>query len=126
MKCGEMMLLKLDMLPQRSKMDNSMSLITQRTFTVSMLKPGKSLWQHSIGTVGKGSPVWVDGKLYVTEVNGKFHILQPSADKCESLNVQEISREEDDHYVEIYGSPAIADGRIYFTTEERIYCIGGK
>ncbi len=87
---------------------------------------GESLWQHSIGTVGKGSPVWADGKLYVTEVNGKFHILQPGADKCESLNVQEISREEDDHYVEIYGSPAIADGRIYFTTEERIYCIGGN
>lgn len=87
---------------------------------------GELLWQHSIGTVGKGSPVWADGKLYATEVNGKFHILQPGTDKCESLNVQEISREDDDHYVEIFGSPAIANGRIYFTTEERIYCIGSK
>ena len=87
---------------------------------------GELLWEHSIGTVGKGSPVWADGKLYVTEVNGKFHILQPGTDKCESLNVQEISRDDDDHYVEIFGSPAIADGRIYFTTEERIYCIGRK
>ena len=87
---------------------------------------GEVLWQHSIGTVGKGSPVWADGKLYVTEVNGKFHILQPGAEKCESLNVQEINREEDDHYVEIFGSPAIADGYIYFTTEERLYCIGRK
>ena len=87
---------------------------------------GESLWEHSIGTVGRGSPVWADGKLYVTEVNGKFHVLQPSEDKCESLNVQEITRDEDEHYVEIYGSPAIADGRIFFTTEERIYCIGRK
>lgn len=87
---------------------------------------GELLWEHSIGTVGKGSPVWADGKLYVTEVNGKFHILQPSTDKCEALNVQEISRDDDDHYVEIFGSPAIADGRIYFTTEERIYCLGRK
>ena len=87
---------------------------------------GELYWQHSIGTVGRGSPVWADGKLYVTEVNGKFHILQPRADKCRPLNVQEISREEDDHYVEIYGSPAIADGRIYFTTEERLYCVGRK
>jgi len=87
---------------------------------------GELLWEHSIGTVGKGSPVWADGKLYVTEVNGKLHILQPGADKCESLNVQEISRDDDDHYVEIFGSPAIADGRIYFTTEERIYCLGRK
>ena len=87
---------------------------------------GELLWEHSIGTVGKGSPVWADGKLYVTEVNGKFHILQPGTDMCESLNVQEISRDDDDHYVEIFGSPAIADGRIYFTTEERLYCIGRK
>ena len=87
---------------------------------------GELFWEHSIGTVGKGSPVWADGKLYVPEVNGKFHILQPGADSCESLSVQEISRADDDHYVEIYGSPAIADGRIYFTTEERLYCIGRK
>ena len=85
---------------------------------------GEVLWEHSVGTVGKGSPVWADGKLYVTEVNGKFHVLQPGADKCEPLSMQEINREDDDHYVEIYGSPAIADGRIYFTTEERLYCIG--
>ncbi len=87
---------------------------------------GDVLWEHSIGTVGKGSPVWADGKLYVTEVNGKFHILQPGTDQCESLSVQEISRDADDHYVEIFGSPAIADGRIYFSTEERLYCIGRK
>lgn len=85
---------------------------------------GALFWQHSVGTVGRGSPVWADGMIFVTEVNGKFHILKPGEDSCESLNVQEITRDEDDHYVEIFGSPAIADGRIFFTTEERIYCIG--
>ncbi len=85
---------------------------------------GELLWEHSIGTVGKGSPVWADGKLYVTEVNGKFHILQPTEEGCESLDVEQINRKIDSHYVEIYGSPAIADGKIYFTTEEHIYCIG--
>ena len=86
---------------------------------------GELYWEHSIGTVGKGSPVWADGKLYVTEVNGKFHILLPGADACETLSVQHLNRAGDDeHYVEIYGSPAIADGRIYFTTEEYLYCIG--
>lgn len=85
---------------------------------------GESYWEHSIGTVGRGSPALADGKLFVTEVNGKFHILQPEVDKCVSLNTQEITRDNDEHYVEIFGSPAIADGKIYFTTEERIYCIG--
>ncbi len=85
---------------------------------------GERLWIHNIGKVGKGSPVWADGKLYVPEVNGVFAILQPSEGACETLSTQEISRAEEDHYVEIYGSPAIADGRIYFTTEEHLYCIG--
>ena len=83
-------------------------------------------WMHNIGKVGKGSPVWADGKLYVTEVNGGFIILQPDENGCKTLSAQEISRDEEDHYVEIYGSPAIANGRIYFTTEERLYCIGGS
>ena len=86
---------------------------------------GALLWMHNIGKVGKGSPVWADGKLYVTEVNGRFVILQPGEDGCETLSMQEISRKEEDHYVEIYGSPAIANGYIYFTTEEHLYCIGG-
>ncbi len=87
---------------------------------------GELRWMHNIGKVGKGSPVWADGKLYITEVNGGFAILQPTEGKCETLSTQEIHRAEEDHYVEIYGSPAIADGRIYFTTEERLYCIGEK
>jgi outer membrane protein assembly factor BamB len=87
---------------------------------------GELLWMHNIGKVGRGSPVWADGKLYVTEVNGGFIILQPSENDCKTLSTEEISRVDEDHYVEIYGSPAIADGRIYFTTEEHLYCIGGS
>ena len=33
-------------------------------------KNGKELWTYNLGTVGKGSPVWADGKLYVMEVTG--------------------------------------------------------
>ncbi len=86
---------------------------------------GELLWQHNIGKVGRGSPVWADGKLYVTEVNGGFVILKPGETGGETLSTQEIHRVGEEHYVEIYGSPAIADGRIYFTTEEHLYCIGG-
>ncbi|MDE0185911.1 MAG: PQQ-like beta-propeller repeat protein [Candidatus Poribacteria bacterium] len=82
-------------------------------------------WQHSLGTVGKGSPVCADGKIYVTEVNGHFHILRPSGDACQSLDTKRIERQPG-HYAEIYGSPAIANGRIYFTTEEGLYCLGAK
>ena len=88
-----------------------------------MAKPGEVHWTHSLGTVGKGSPVVADGKIYVTEVNGHFHILQPGENECKTLNTIQIEREPG-HYAEIFGSPAIADGRVYFTTEEGLYCLG--
>ncbi len=99
--------------------DNSANLICLEAAT------GKRLWLHSLGTVGKGSPVWADGKLFATEVNGRFHILKPSATECQSLDVENLSTKEG-RYAEIYGSPAIAYGRIYFTTEAGLYCIGDK
>ena len=95
-------------------------------------KTGDQHWIHNIGTVGKGSPIWADGKIYVTEVNGHFHILSvgPSGVEVAStvqLKVNESikrSEKEKQRYAEIYGSPAVANGRIFFTTEEGIYCLG--
>ena len=86
---------------------------------------GEVHWTHSLGTVGKGSPVVADGKIYVGEVNGQFHILQPGENECKTLSTVQIEREPG-HYAEIYGSPAIADGRVYFTTEEGLYCLGAQ
>ena len=95
-------------------------------------KTGDQYWIHNIGTVGKGSPIWADGKIYVTEVNGHFHILSvgPSGVKVASTvqlkvneNTKKIEKRKQ-RYAEIYGSPAVANGRIFFTTEEGIYCLG--
>lgn len=88
-------------------------------------KTGNRLWQYSLGKVGKGSPVWADGKIYVTEENGVFHILQPSATECKSLDTEKLTM-PDGRYAELYGSPAIAYGRIYFTAESGLYCLGDK
>ena len=86
---------------------------------------GRTLWTHSLGTVGKGSPVVADGKLYVTEVNGRFHILKPGPDGAEELD-QESLEVPGGRYAEIYGSPAIAYGRVYFTSEAGLYCLGNS
>lgn len=86
---------------------------------------GKDLWHYNLGKVGKGSPVWADGKIYVTEENGVFHILQPSATECKSLDTEKLTM-PDGRYAELYGSPAIAYGRIYFTAESGLYCLGDK
>lgn len=87
-------------------------------------KTGEQLWQYSLGTVGKGSPVWADGKLYVMEVNGNIHILKPSREKCESLSHNHLKSTRGGGLDEIYASPAISNGRIVFVTRDRTICVG--
>jgi hypothetical protein len=73
--------------------------------------------------------VWADGKIYVSEVDSKFHILKPSRSGCESLHryqFRSIRKGGIPAPVELHGSPAIVNGRVYFTTTEQLYCIGKK
>ena len=86
---------------------------------------GEDLWVHNFGTVGKGSPVWADGKIYVTEVNGNFHIIKPGPEGATALDEEHIDMPEG-RYAEIYGSPAVAYGRIYFASENGMFCLGDK
>ena len=89
-------------------------------------KTGKQHWVHSLGRVGKGSPtVTADGVIYVGEQNGFFHILKDEGDKVTTLDVEGFER-DDDTIDEIYGSPAVVDGRVYFMTRYNTYCLGKK
>jgi outer membrane protein assembly factor BamB len=88
-------------------------------------KTGKDIWRYSYGRNCMGSPVLADGKIYVGEVNGKFHILQPGPKNCKELHKETFER-TGDYDVEINGSPAVANGRIYFMTTEALYCLGKK
>ncbi|HUP25293.1 MAG TPA: PQQ-binding-like beta-propeller repeat protein [Thermoanaerobaculia bacterium] len=98
-------------------MDNSAN------FFALDVETGAVKWEHNLGTVGKSAPVWADGKIYVTEVNGWFHILEPGEDGVKTLDSDQLTMPEG-RYAELYASPAIAYGRIYFTTEEGLYCLG--
>jgi outer membrane protein assembly factor BamB len=88
-------------------------------------KDGKELWSHQYGNNTRGSPVWADGKIYIPELDSQFHILKPKADGCEELCAVEF-RGKDVAPVELTGSPAVANGRVYFLTSEELYCIGKK
>jgi outer membrane protein assembly factor BamB len=88
-------------------------------------KDGKLNWKYSYGRNATGSPVWGDGKIYIADVNGKFHILQPGDKSCQDLDEHVFTDPKGDD-VEVNGTPAIADGRVYFTTRDEIYCIGAK
>jgi len=86
---------------------------------------GKEIWQHTAGRVGKGSPVWADGKIYLPTVNGNFAILQDAGGECRQLDSLSLESESGT-IVELFGSPAVSDGRVVFFTTGEMICLGGK
>ncbi len=82
-------------------------------------------WHFDLGTVGKASPVVADGKVYITEVNGRVHVVKIGATEATGLD-EEVLHMPDGRPAEIYGSFAVAYGRLYFTTEEGFYALGDK
>lgn len=88
------------------------------------LKTGVKLWDRSLGTLQKGSPVLADGKLYVGTENGKFYILRPSATGVEVLDEDLLGTAQSPE--PIVASPIVADGRVYVTTLDAIYAIGTR
>ena len=85
---------------------------------------GEQLWEVNVGRVGKASPVIADGKVYVTEVNGRFAIVETGDEEASIADLTEIPMPGEGRPAEIYSSVAVADGRLYFTTEEGLYALG--
>jgi outer membrane protein assembly factor BamB len=88
------------------------------------LKTGAKLWEKSLGTLQKGSPLLADGKLYVGTENGRFYILKPSATGVEILDNDLLGTEQDPEPV--IASPIAADGRIYVASMDALYAIGKR
>jgi outer membrane protein assembly factor BamB len=89
-------------------------------------KTGDQHWKFRYGkSEQRGSPVLADGKIYLGEVNAQFHILEPGPKKCKRLD-SEFFAGLGGVPVELNGTPAVANGRIYFSTSEETICIGTK
>ncbi len=86
---------------------------------------GKEIWQHTVGRVGRGSPIWADGKIYLPTVNGNFAILRDTGKECEQLDSLSLESASGS-VVELFGSPAVSDERIVFFTTEEMICLGHK
>jgi outer membrane protein assembly factor BamB len=88
-------------------------------------KTGKKIWKHKYGRVARAAPVYADGKIWIAEVNSKFHILKPGDRRCTTLaeipffSGRGVS-------LETNGTAAVANGRVYFGTETDFYCVGKK
>jgi outer membrane protein assembly factor BamB len=88
-------------------------------------KTGKHLWKHPVGTIGRAAPVFADGKLFVTEEVGRVAIVEPGATSAKTLHEEQVKMPEG-RFAEIWGSVAVAYGRLYVATEHGLYCIGKK
>jgi outer membrane protein assembly factor BamB len=91
-------------------------------------KTGEQIWKVRYGqSEQRGSPVLADGKIYLGEVAAEFHILQlqPGNKKAKIVD-SEFFPGAGGVNIELNGTPAVANGRVFFTTSEEIICIGTK
>ena len=86
-------------------------------------KTGKTLWTFNLGTIGRGAPTFADGKLYATEQTGHVFVLESGETGARALD-QEALTMPDGRFAEIWGSVAVAYGRLYLVAEDGLYCIG--
>jgi outer membrane protein assembly factor BamB len=88
-------------------------------------RTGKPLWRQKYGTVSRGAPLIADGKLYVFDVNAKLAIFKLKGDEePEELDPIPIRRESGVGFVETHGTPIAVNGKLYFLTQDHLYCIG--
>lgn len=79
---------------------------------------GRALKTGRVSGVGSyyASPVAGDGKLYVCSEQGRLSVVT-AEDSWQVIHSADFGEE-------VYGSPAIVDGRIYLRTSGHLYCFG--
>lgn len=79
---------------------------------------GNQLWREKLGIEQlHASPAAGDGKLYVPIKDGVFAVVKPGDQGPTILSKAKVAGE-------CIGAPAIANGRVYLHTTEKLYCFG--
>jgi len=86
-------------------------------FFVNDFETGKLLTKKKLGTMGRGSAVYGDGKIYVADATGRWYIFEPNGKDLKVLHQLRLG-------VEINGSPIISHGKVFLPTETMMYAIG--
>jgi len=73
-----------------------------------------------LGTIVRGSPLVVDGRIWVCSTSG-WHVLEPTSDGLKVVAKLRLPPED-----EVTASPIAWNGLVYLTTGERLYCLGTK
>lgn len=83
------------------------------------LKTGEQLGREKLGTMGRASLLYADGKLFTCEGNGRLAIFKITDDGLERIHKLRLDGD-------VSASPIISHGRLYVTTGAGMYCIGNK
>ena len=84
-------------------------------------KTGELITRKALGRVMRGSPLYADGKIYAITRGGAWVVLRPSEDGVEIVHRDKRSLRGE----QVDASPIAADGRLYVTTSEYLYCLEG-
>jgi outer membrane protein assembly factor BamB len=81
---------------------------------------GREIGRQKLGRSMFASPLYADGKIFFSEVNGSFFILEPTEKGVKIAHRVRLEGEM------LQGSPIISHGRLYVPTNGAMYCIGKK
>ncbi len=87
------------------------------------IETGEKMWDFKYGNAARGSALYADGKVYIGEVPGKFHILEVNREGAKRLNEESFAK-PDGSPIEIFSSPSTAGGRVFLATKDDLYVIG--
>lgn len=79
-------------------------------------KSGEKLWSQEYGGSFYASPVYADGKVYITDMTGKTYIVKATRD-YQLVGTPEIGEKA-------VCSPIFQDGKVYLRGMNNLYCIG--
>ncbi len=77
---------------------------------------GERMWKERIGPNHSASLITAGGLVYFTSDRGTTTVVRPGP----SFDVVSINALEED----VYSSPAVSDGKLYFRADKHLYCIG--
>ena len=82
-------------------------------------KTGAIEVEKKLGRIMFGSPIVSEGKLYIAENTGRIWCLEPT-----ETEIKVVGQTRLNDGIEIFGSFAISNGRMYLPTNKALLCIG--
>ncbi|MEI6275583.1 MAG: PQQ-binding-like beta-propeller repeat protein [Prolixibacteraceae bacterium] len=81
-------------------------------------KTGKKYWSQEFGDPFYASAVYADGKVYITDMSGKTHIVKATKE-YQLIGTPELGEKA-------VCSPVFTDGKVYIRGMNQLFCFGSK